>query len=478
MIDELAAVDATEQARMVRDGEVTALELVDAAIARIEALDPQLNAVIHTMFDKARASAADPDLPDGPFRGVPFLVKDLWQPTAGDPLHSGVKGCKEAGYVHPTDSNLVTRYRQAGFVMTGRTNTPELGLVATTEPLAYGPTHNPWNPEYGPGGSSGGAAAAVASGMVPAANASDGGGSIRIPAAMCGLVGLKPSRGRVSNGPLIDDWGLSCQHVVTRTTRDSAGILDATSIHFHGDGVIAPGPDRPYADLVEVDPPPLRIGLQTTDTRTAVDADCAAAAEETARLLETMGHRVEEAHPPSLDRGDENASNFLSVWATNSSNSLRALGALIGRELGEDDVEPGTWIMATIGDNTSGPDLAAAWGSMHAFRRETAQWWAEGWDLLLTPTTSAPPPELGRLVPSDDDPLQGSRLSAPYANYTSPFNITGQPAISMPVHLTADGLPVGAQLVADYARDDLCLQVSAQLERELGWAARRAPIHG
>ncbi|MBT6372923.1 MAG: amidase, partial [Acidimicrobiaceae bacterium] len=241
---ELARIDAVGLADLIRSGQLSAVEAVEATIDRIERLDGDLNAVIHEQFDQALELAASPDLPDGPFRGVPMLIKDLWATEAGQPHHAGIQALKEAEFTGEVDSNLVARYKQAGFVIVGRTNTPELGLVATTEPHAYGPSRNPWSTDHSTGGSSGGAAAAVAAGMLPAAHASDGGGSIRIPAAMCGLVGLKPSRGRISNGPR-EEWSFSCQHVVSHTVRDTAAILDATAIPFAGDGVVAPDHGRP-----------------------------------------------------------------------------------------------------------------------------------------------------------------------------------------------------------------------------------------
>ena len=470
----LAHLDAVALADLVRRGEVTPLELVDATIARIEALDGQLNAVVHRRFEEARAEAAGP-LPDGPFRGVPMLIKDLLAPSAGDPMTNGNRALREAGYRAPADGNLVRRYREAGFVIVGRTNTPELGLVATTEPAALGPCHNPWDTGRGPGGSSGGAAAAVASGMLPAAHASDGGGSIRIPAAMCGLVGLKPSRGRTSLGPY-DDWSVSVQHVVSCTVRDSAAILDASSAPFLGDGVWAPAPPRPYAELVTETPRSLRIGLCLTHPSVTVDPACAAAAERTAALLEGMGHRIEPGHPAAFHDRTE-AARFGALWQVNAAMNLRAMGAMIGRELGPDDVEPATWVMAQAGLAASGTDLAEAYAALNRYRRAMATWWEDGWDLLLTPTTAAPAPVLGELVPRADDPLYGAKASVPYSAFCAPFNNTGQPAISLPVGTTPEGLPVGAQLVAAYGREDLLLQIAAQLEAEVRWADRRAPVH-
>jgi amidase len=476
MTDALARLDAVALARLVRSGEVSALEVVDATLARIDAANPGLNAVVSRRDDAARAEAASAALPTGPFRGVPMLLKDLWPSSAGDPMTLGNRAMREAGYRHPTDANITRRYREAGFVIVGRTNTPELGLVATTEPLAFGPTRNPWDPTRGPGGSSGGAAAAVAAGMVPAANASDGGGSIRIPAAMCGLVGLKPSRGRISQGPMHDEWSVSTQHVVCRTVRDCAAILDVTARPFLGDGVVAPPPARPYADLLDAPLRPLRVGLCLTHPAVTVDPACAAAARRCALLLETLGHRVEEAHPAilhDLSFGDR----FGLLWRVNALASVGAMGRMLGRELGPDDMEPGTWVMAELARRATGLEVVEAQAAQHHYRRQMAAWWEEGWDLLLTPTTAAPPPPLGEMVPTDDDALRGVRRSVPYASFTAPFNTTGQPAISLPVGATEDGLPVGAQLVAAYGREDLLLGVAAALEAELRWADRRAPLH-
>lgn len=476
MTDALARLDAVAQAELVQRGEASPLELVDAAIARIEAVDPQLNAVIHRRFEKAREEAASPDLPDGPFRGVPFLLKDLWPTSAGDPFHMGIKAFKEAGYVHPEDANLTKRYREAGFVILGRTNTPELGLVATTEPLAYGPTHNPWNPDHGPGGSSGGAAAAVASGMVPCANASDGGGSIRIPAAMCGLVGLKPSRGRGSMGPLRDEWGVSVQHVVSHSVRDTAAVLDATWAPFAGDGVIAPAPSRPWAEEIGVEEP-LRIGvLDHALGGVPTHPDCTAAARRGAELAAALGHHVEDAYPSEMDRMADHGPLVTTMWAVGAKASLLSLAPLLGRELTEDDVEPGTWALAEWGNSASAVELASAQGRMAVVRRDLAAWW-EDFDLLITPTTAAPPPPLGQLVATDDEPLRGLIGSTPYATFTAVFNQSGQPAISVPLHRTADGLPVGTQFVAAYGREDLLIRIAAQLEAEVRWADTRAPIH-
>lgn len=477
MADQLARTDATGLAELIRSDEISPVELLDDTIERIERLNPAVNAVIHTSYDKAHDTAASPDLPDGPFRGVPFLLKDLWPTSAGDPFHLGIKAFKEAGYRHPTDSNLVTAYRRAGFVLAGRTNTPEMGLVATTEPLAYGPTRNPWNRDLGSGGSSGGAAAAVSAGMVPAANASDGGGSIRIPAAMCGLVGLKPSRGRMSMGPMQEEWGLSCQHVVSHSVRDTAGILDATAYPFPGDGVIAPAPTRPYIALLDDPPQKLRIGLMAEALSVPTNDACRSAAESAAELLRGLGHEVRDAHPSALERTTELGDAFSAQWAVNCRANLVGLGELLGRPLTADDVEPGTWALQEMGAAVDATDYARSQSLQGGLRREMASWWEDGWDLLLTPTTAEPPPEIGYLAASYDDPFQAMMRSIPWAVFTSVFNVTGHPGISLPLSKTPEGLPVGVQLVAAYGREDLLIGIAAQLEREVCWADERAPMH-
>ena len=473
MIDErdYVAHDAVGLAALVRAGKVSPRELVEAAIRRIEARNGVLNAVIHPLYEKALAAADSPDLPDGPFRGVPMLLKDLWPASAGDPVHLGMAALRDAGYTHPTDGNQVVRLRQAGFTFVGRTNTPELGLVATTEPLAYGPTRNPWNTEHGSGGSSGGSAAAVASGMVPVAGGGDGGGSIRIPSALCGLVGLKPSRGRISNGPREDESGLSVVHVLARTVRDTAALLDVEAVPFPGDTVVAPRPERPFAEAASQDPGRLRIGLRLGspgDGRVEVDPECAAAAERAAVLLEDLGHTVEPTGPPALS--DERLlANFAKTWGVSTAFALDQVGEILGRPVTGDDVEPATWFSAERGRQTPGTDLLKTQNAQQLFGRAMASWWADGWDLLLTPTTARPAPRIGELVSTPDNVLASFINSMPFGTFTLPFNLTGQPAISIPMGQTATGLPLGVQLIAAYAREDLLLQVAAQLEATNPW---------
>lgn len=465
--------DAVGLAELIRQGDISAAELTQAAIDRIEAVNPQLGAVIHTSFDKAQAEAQSPKLPDGPFSGVPFLLKDLWAAdSAGDPNYLGTRGLRESPYVPDADSNIVSLYRQAGFIILGRTNTPEFGLMPTTEPLAFGPTRNPHNRDFGAGGSSGGAAAAVASGMVPAAHASDGGGSIRIPAAMCGLVGLKPSRGRVTMDAATNANGFSVQHVVCRSVRDSAAILDVSARNFPDDNFTLPAPKIPFAQAVTSDPKGLRIGLLDSSPRPAVELhpECAQAARKTGQLLEELGHHVEQAAPADLNT-EEITAAFSVLWSAGAAANMKILGERLGRDATEADVEPATWVMAQQGETLSDADVVSAQQTVASYTQNCLSWWDEepGFDLLLSPTTALPPPLIGDLAPTEEDPFQGLPKAIPYATFTAPFNITGQPGISLPMHFTPQGLPVGAQLVANLAREDLLLAVAAQLEAAAGW---------
>ena len=474
---DLSRLDSVGLAEVIRSGDLSSEEVIEASIKRIEAMDGDLNAVVTRRFERALEDAAG-EIPDGPFQGVPFLLKDLWTCSADEPMHLGNKALKDINYVSPIESDMARRYREAGFIVIGRTNTPEFGLVGTTEPESYGPSRNPWNTDYGTGGSSGGAAAAVASGMVPSANASDGGGSIRIPAAMCGLVGLKPSRGRVPMGPLQEEWGLSIQHVVSHSMRDAAAILDATALPTMGDGVVAPTHGQPYIDQIYTNPNKLRIGLWNESPRDDLELheDCKKLTQVTAELLESLGHHVDEAHPPALDDPGIGG-RFSAIWMAGANLTLQNVGRLLGRDVTIDDVEIGTWLMGQHGSTTSGLEVMQAQAAMGAMRRATLQWWEEGWDLLLTPTTLQPPPRIGDLTSTEDDPMRNSMRSIPYAAYTSPFNATGQPAISLPTGFTKDGLPIGIQLVAAYGREDILFQVGAQIENEVQWSQKRAPIH-
>ena len=471
---ELGLLDATAQAKLVRDGELSPTELVDAAIERLEALDPQLNSVIHPALDRARQRAASGDLKEGPFRGVPFAMKDIGGDEAGQPLHAGMRFLKDAGWKATEDSYFTQKIQGAGLVSIGRTNTPELALLPTSESAAYGPTRNPWNLAHSSGGSSGGASAVVAAGIVPAAHASDGGGSIRGPASMCGLVGLKPTRGRNSFGPGAGErWsGFSCEFVVSRSVRDSAALLDVTSGPMPGDPYAAAPPAGSYVEAIGRSPGELRIGLMRDAPRDLeASGDAVAAVDTTAKLLEGLGHRVEEAHPSALE-DPACVANYVRVITCNVAFALASWGEKVGSEVRREDVEPLTWALAEQGRTQSGVDHMQSLNFVHAFGRRLAAWWEGGFDLLLTPTQAEAPPEIGFISSTEDDPLRAFLRAAPYGVFTLPFNLSGQPAISLPSHWTAKDLPVGSQLVAASGREDLLLQVAAQLEEAVPWADR------
>jgi amidase len=472
--EEEARQDATAQAELVRNGEASPAELVEGAIARIEALNPELNAVITPLFEKAREAAAG-DLPDGPFRGVPMLLKDLQAHSAGDPFHEGMKHLRDLDWREAEDTWLVERFRAAGFVICGKTNTPELGILPTTEPEAHGPTKNPWDTERSPGGSSGGSAAAVAAGMVPVAHGNDGGGSIRVPASACGIVGLKPSRGRVTLGPEFGDimTGLTNEHVLARSVRDSAAILDWIQGVAPGDPYAAPTPARPYAEEVGADPGKLRIGYWTDAPGEQFDVhpDCIAAVEDAAGLLESLGHGIAESHPQALD-DPHYTERFIQRWTAGVAWNLDYWTRKTGKEVTSDGVEASTWALAEMGRTLSGVDYLRALEYQQRSARYAAEWWSAPYDLLLSPTMGEPPTTLGSFAPDPDDPTTPIFRSIPTAGFTAFWNSTGQPAISLPLYWSEDGLPIGIQLVAPLGREDVLIQVAAQLEEARPWADR------
>jgi amidase len=472
--DDTAWLDATGQAELVRRGKASPTELVEAAIARIEQLNPQLNAVIHPLFERARTEAAG-DLPDGPFRGVPFLLKDLGAELAGTPLR---EGSDFAGDYHSTTTQELTwRYLRAGFVICGKTNAPEFGILPTTEPRRYGPTRNPWNLEHSTGGSSGGSAAAVASGMVPVAHANDGGGSIRIPAACCGLVGLKPTRARVSVAPQYGDLmsGLIAEHVLTRSVRDSAAILDATSGPVPGDPYWAP-PLRGASFLAAVtaETKPLRIAVLTTSpSGSEVHADCITAAEQTAALCESLGHQVEEA-TLAVD-GDAFTAHFINVWAAGNAWTLLDWEQRLGRVATEEDLEPLTWSLIQLGRGLDSGHFLQSMQELQKITRQIAEYF-EGIDVLLTPTLGEPPAPLGTFDSPPGEPLTGLFRAASYVPFTPPFNVTGQPGLSLPLHWNEAGLPIGVQFVGRFGDEETLLSLAGQLEQAAPWADRRPAV--
>jgi amidase len=477
---DLALLDATAQAQLVARGDATPLELVDAAIDRIEKLNGDLNAVIHPLYERARAAASG-TLPDGPFRGVPIVVKDYDGTLAGAPYHAGNRVLKEMGYIAPETCYLFAKLEAAGFVIVGKTNTPEFGLMPTTESAAHGAAHNPWDIAHTPGGSSGGSAAAVASGMVPLAHAGDGGGSIRIPASKCSLFGLKPSRGRVSLGPdESESWaGLVIRHVVTHSVRDSAAVLDALQGYMTGDFYTAPPPARSYASEVGAAPGKLKIGIRTRAPIdiAPVDPECVTATENAARLLESLGHTVEEATIPALDDPNALATMTLIMQACLTAD-LIDLAEKVGRPITEGDVEPMTWMLYQGSEAVGGGAYVHGLTNLHRWVRRATSWWLDdGYDLLLTPTLAEPPAAIGDIGNQSDGGLTAMARSLPFAVFTAPFNMTGQPAMSVPLHVSPKGLPIGVQLVAAPFREDVLFRVAAQLEQAQPWADRRPPLH-
>lgn len=466
--------DATQTAEAIAAGEVTAIEMADAAIARTEAGEPELNAVSMRWFDDARASASV--APDGPFGGVPFLLKDLWVQYAGKGRTDGNTALAANPPISTVDSVLVSRIKDAGLITLGRSTSPEMGSIPATESNAHGATRNPWNTDHSPGGSSGGSAAAVAAGYVPIAHASDGGGSIRIPASLCGLVGLKPSQGRITMQGHGIETGLGVDGCVSRTVRDSARFLEAVHGPGVGDTIIAPTPTRPYTDELGQDVPPLRIGiLDTPPEGGMLHNDNLTAVQNTAAVLESLGHHVEHGHPPDmLDMSF--IPRFMALWTAGRRVGVAEMGKAVGRELTEADIEPHNWFMSEQANTMTAWEYAEALSAVAHYRRSIQQWWADGWDLLLSPTMTEPPHLIGEVVGTAEDPFSGMLRAVELCPYTPPFNTTGQPAISLPLHWNDDGLPIGVQLAAAYGREDLLLNVSSQLEQAMPWAGRHPVI--
>jgi len=466
-LEELACMDATALAELVRKKELQPLELVEAAVCRIERLNPTLNAVVTPMYDLAR-EAASARLPEGPFRGVPFLLKDMLASFAGVRMTLGSKLLKD--FVPDHDSELVVRLKRAGLIMLGKTNSPEFGILPTTEPQLFGPSRNPWDTDRTTGGSSGGSAAAVAAGMVPMAHANDGGGSIRIPASCCGVFGLKPTRARNPLGPDFGDLfgGLVAEHAVTRSVRDSAALLDATSGPDAGDPYWAPPPKRPFIQEVGADPGILRIAVTTKATTGApVHADCVLAVREAAQLCAELGHQVDESDL-KID-GQLILHAFGVLWSAGCTSTLQALGA------GRDQVEPLTWALNEMGGHYSAADYIMAVQTLQRVSREIARLFSD-YDALLTPTLAEPPVLLGSFDSPTDNPLAGFHRSGLFAPFTPLANITGQPAMSIPLFWNADHLPVGTHFVGRFGDEGTLFRLAAQLEQARPWVNRRPPV--
>ena len=466
-------LDATEQASLVRRGEVSPQELVAAAIIRIEAVNPRLDAVIRTRFEQARGEAVG-TLPNGPFRGVPILLKDLGCFVAGEVTAGGVGPLREVTW--PVTSYLARQFLAAGFIPLGRTNVPEMGTTVTTEPMSYPPARNPWQVRHSTGGSSGGSAAAVASGMVPVAHASDGGGSIRIPASECGLVGLKPTRGRVSQGPLTGEaWaGSVIDGALARTVRDAAGVLDVISGRMPGEPYYAPPLPRPLREEVGASPGRLRIGLldRPSGELYSDDPQCREAVAAAGRLLESLGHHCEESAPAGMFE-PAFARYFNTLIAADTETAFQAFERVLGAPIADGDIEPRNAYYRRTGRALTAVAYLQARQWLGTWARHMAHWWTDH-DLLVTPTVGAPPPELGWFTAAGPE-HEGGRIAG-FIPYTAQFNMTGQPAVSLPLHWTPGGLPVGVQLVAAYGREDLLVRVASQIEQAAPWADRHPPL--
>lgn len=473
-MEELAWLDAMALAGLVREGEVTPLELVEAAIERCERLNPQLNAVVTPMYDLARAAAQGP-LGKGTFAGVPFLLKDLLATYQGVRLTAGSALLKD--FVADRDSELVRRQKKAGLITIGKTNTPEWGLMPTTEPVLLGRASNPWDLSRTPGGSSGGSAAAVAAGIVPLAHGNDGGGSIRIPSSCCGLFGLKPTRARNPLGPGFGDLmsGLVVEHALTRSVRDSAALLDATAGPELGDPYWAPPPARPFLQEVGADPGQLRIAFSTRNLfGFEVHADCQAAVRQAAVLCAELGHEVTEAEP-SLSQQGYLPLVFGVIWAAGLACTLEGIARLTGQPIQEEQVEPMTWALYQRGRECSAADYLLAVTTAQRVAREIAPFFVQH-DLWLTPTLALPPRPLGWHDPTPDDPLRGWRRSAQFAPFTATCNLTGQPAMSVPLYWNQEDLPIGSHFVGRFGDEATLFRLAAQLEQARPWAGRRPPV--
>jgi amidase len=457
--------DALGLAELVRSGTISAHELLDQAMASIGSANPAVNAVVATFEDDARA-AIDQGLPTGPFTGVPFAIKDLWANVAGQVTTNGSR-LFASGPPSSYDSEVIRRYRRSGLVIVGKTNTPELGLSPSTEPVLFGPTHNPWDLTLTPGGSSGGAAAAVASGMVAMAHASDGGGSIRIPASCCGLFGLKPTRGRITVGPERGEgWnGMSTQHVVTRSVRDSAALLDASAGSMAGDPYWAPPGPSSFLAEARTDPTPLRIGLITeSPTGVPVALECRQAAEATASRCGQLGHEIVPLSWPVIT--DDFMAARSAIVPVQIVVTVDDFLAKTGRSLGPEDLEPMTRMLVDRARSTPATTYVAAVQAMHRLGR-TLGLLFEDIDVLITPTLAALPGPLGALGPDDLDRFV--RTSGAMTAFTYLVNLTGQPAMSVPLDRSPDGVPIGSQVIGRFGDEATLFRLAGQLERAHPW---------
>jgi amidase len=495
MFKEFGHFDACGLAELIKQGEVSPVELAETAIERIERLNPELNAVVHRCYDRAleRAQKADRSTP---FAGVPMLLKDLLSPLAGVPYTSGSR--LYAGVVPDGDAEIVKRYQRAGLVIVGKTSTPEFGIMPVTEPVLFGPCRNPWDLKRTPGGSSGGAAAAVASGMVPAAHGGDGGGSIRIPAACCGLFGLKPTRGRNPAGPdNTEHWlGLAIEHVLTKTVRDSAAFLDVSAGPEPTSPYWAPPQERPF--LAELGAPTGKLRIAFSDVAqlpAEVHPDCKAAVRDAARLCEELGHEVEEASPPIDPEPFGHA--FFTVICASVAAGIELAEHELGRRVARDEIEIATWLAGLMGAELSAGQAVASMQVLQAYARRTHGFF-ERYDLLLTPTVGRPPLRIGELDPQGAEALAhrtiaNLRLGAilrlkrvisatvarvfGFVPFTPLANVTGQPSMSVPLYWNNEHLPIGVQFTARFGQEAMLFRLASALEVARPWRDRLPPLH-
>ncbi len=472
-MDDLTNLDATAQAELVRKKKVHPTELVEAAIQRIERLNPVLNAVVTPMYDYARQLALGP-IPEGPFAGVPFLLKDFLAEIAGFRLTEGSAFLRD--YVSQEDCEIVQRYKKAGLIIVGKTNTPEFAIGATTEPRLFGPTHNPWNTGRTPSGSSGGAAAAVAARMVPMAHGNDAGGSIRTPASCCGVFGFKPTRARNPMGPHYGDvfTGLAVEHALTLSVRDSAALLDATSGPDLGDPYWAPSPARPFLQEVGAKGDRLRIAFtRRTPLGTDVHPDCAAAVRDAAALCNDLGHEVAEA-TPAFD-AELLWQSFTTVLSAGFSWGIADWGRRTGQKPKPEFFEPFVWVFTQKGLRLSAPEYLLALQDLQKLTRDIARFFVTH-DIWLTPTLGEPPVPLGTFKFLGGDPFELRRRIASFSPYTYISNATGQPAMSVPLYWNGEGLPVGTHFVGRFGDEATLFRLAAQMEEARPWIQRRPPV--
>lgn len=476
MSTDFAFMDAMALAAGIRKGDIDPAELLEWTISRIETLNPILNAVVTPMYDQAR-EALRAGLPDGPLTGVPYLLKDILGAYAGVPLTSACEALKNNIPDH--DSELVRRLKKAGLVILGRTNAPELGILPTTESRFFGPCKNPWNLGRTTGGSSGGSSAAVAAGMVPAAHANDGGGSIRIPAACCGLFGLKPTRGRNPLGPDFGEImsGFVAEHAVSRSVRDSAMLLDATAGPDVGDPYWAP-PSGPFLPEVETPPGKLRIAFSTATFNDApVHSDCKLAVEQAAKYCEDLGHEVFEGGPSFEGMEALLTQMFMVVWSAGTAWTVEGISMIRGEAPDPNLYEPLTWALYEMGVGHTATQYMTAVTVLQGISRRVAAFFTDV-DILLTPTLAEPPVPLGTFDAAPDNPLAGIQRAEQFVPFTPVCNVTGQPAMNMPLHWNADGLPVGTHFIGRFGDETTLFRLAGQLERAHPWADKTPNLDG